>query len=27
VLDGPAPLGSDVVALGPDGQVHRFSLT
>lgn len=26
VLDSPAPLGPDVVALGPDGLVHRFSL-
>jgi hypothetical protein len=25
VLDDPAPLGPDVVALGPDGQVHRFT--
>lgn len=25
VLDDPAPLGPDAVALGPDGQVHRFT--
>ncbi|TCO65188.1 PIG-L family deacetylase [Actinocrispum wychmicini] len=25
VLDSPAPFGSDAVALGPDGRVHRFT--
>jgi hypothetical protein len=25
VLDDPAAMGAGVVALGPDGQVHRYS--